>query len=193
MEHPKMWRMISAARGGYDITCVGEISVAGSRVHAPSCGMQIVPAATPQDIAAIRELFREYAASLPMSLDYQGFETELAALPGKYAPPRGRLLLAVEADGKVAGCVAVRPFDDGRCEMKRLYLRPAYQGRGWGRLLAQRAVGEARAAGYATMLLDTLSSMDSALRLYASLGFVRRPAYYETPVTGTVFMELKLS
>lgn len=154
--------------------------------------MQIVPAASPNEIEAIRGLFREYAATLPMSLDYQGFEAELAALPGKYAAPLGRLLLAVDADGKVAGCVAVRPFDPGRCEMKRLYLRPAYQGRGLGRLLAQRAVEEARVAGYTGMLLDTLASMHAAIRLYEKLGFARRTAYYDTPVANTVFMELRL-
>ena len=154
--------------------------------------MPIVPATSPQEIEAIRELFREYAATLPMSLDYQGFEAELAALPGKYAPPGGCLLLAVE-EGRVAGCVAMRPFDDGRCEMKRLYLRPAFQGRGLGRQLADRVVSEARAVGYKGMLLDTLSSMDAAIRLYASLGFVRRSAYYVTPVGNTVFMELSLT
>lgn len=153
--------------------------------------MPIVPASSPQEIEAIRELFREYAATLPMNLDYQGFEAELAALPGKYALPCGCLLLAFE-EGKVAGCVAMRPFDDGRCEMKRLYLRPAFQGRGLGRLLAARVVGEARAAGYKGMLLDTLSSMHAAIRLYESLGFGRRSAYYDTPVSNTVFMELKL-
>jgi ribosomal protein S18 acetylase RimI-like enzyme len=154
--------------------------------------MQIVPASSPTEIEAIRGLFREYAASLPIKLDYQGFEAELAGLPGKYAPPRGRLLLAIAADGKIAGCVAVRPFDEGRCEMKRLYLQPAYQGRGLGRLLAQRAAEEARAIGYESMLLDTLSSMHAAIRLYETLGFVRRMAYYETPVAETVFMELGL-
>lgn len=152
--------------------------------------MPIVPAIAPQEIEATRELFREYAATLPMSLDYQGFEAELKALPGKYAPPHGRLLLAVE-EGRVAGCVAVRPFDERRCEMKRLYLRPAHQGRGLGRQLAQRAIDEARAAGYAGMLLDTIASMSVAIRLYDSLGFVRRSPYYDTPVSGTVFMELK--
>jgi ribosomal protein S18 acetylase RimI-like enzyme len=155
--------------------------------------MQIVPANSPTEIETIRGLFREYAASLPIKLDYQGFETELATLPGKYAPPRGRLLLAVDTDGKTAGCVAVRPFDAGRCEMKRLYLRSAYQGRGLGRLLAQRAIEEARAGGYAGMLLDTLGSMHAAIGLYEQLGFLRRTAYYDTPVANTVFMELKLA
>src|SRR5688572_22966098 len=124
--------------------------------------MPIVPASSPQEIEAIRELFREYATTLPMSLDYQGFEAELTALPGKYALPRGCLLLAFE-EGKVAGCVAMRPFDGGRCEMKRLYLRPAFQGRGLGRQLAARVVSEARAAGYKSILLDTLSSMHAAI------------------------------
>ena len=154
--------------------------------------MLIVPATSLQEIDQIRAIYREYAGSLPIKLDYQGFDAELAGLPGKYATPRGRLLLAIETDGKIAGCVGVRPFDERRCEMKRLYLRPAYQGRGSGRLLAQRAVDEARASGYESMLLDTLASMHTAIRLYETLGFVRRTAYYETPVAETVFMELKL-
>ncbi len=153
--------------------------------------MQIVPAASPQEIDAIRALFREYAASLPIKLDYQGFDAELAGLPGKYAAPGGRLLLAVES-GVELGCVALRPFEGEICEMKRLYVRPANQGRGLGRSLAQRVVEEARVAGYRRMVLDTLASMTGAIRLYESLGFERRSAYYPTPVMDTVFMELTL-
>ncbi len=154
--------------------------------------MQIVPAASAQEIDAIRGLFREYAASLPIKLDYQGFAVELASLPGKYASPGGRLLLAIDA-GAVVGCAALRPFEGEVCEMKRLYVRPGCQGRGLGRALARRVVDEARAAGYRRMVLDTLASMRGAIGLYESLGFVRRPAYYPTPIADTVFMELALA
>lgn len=153
--------------------------------------MSITPAASPQEIEALRALFREYAASLPYDLGYQGFEAELAALPGSYAEPRGCLLLGRDSK-ESAGCVALRPFDDDRCEMKRLYVRPRFQGRGHGRALAERVIAEANTRNYRSMLLDTLASMTSAIRLYESLGFVRRDAYYKTPIAETVFMELAL-
>lgn len=146
---------------------------------------------SPDEIAAIRQLFAEYAASLDVDLGYQGFAAELAGLPGAYAPPRGRLLLARD-DPAAAGCVALRPIDDAICEMKRLFVRPDWQGLGLGRRLVARAVAEARSIGYTSMLLDTLPSMQAALRLYESQGFVRRPAYFQTPIEGNVFMELRL-
>jgi ribosomal protein S18 acetylase RimI-like enzyme len=153
--------------------------------------MKLFEAITTEDIAAVRQLFEEYAAALDVDLCFQNFSAELAGLPGTYAPPRGRLLLA-SRDGQLAGCVALRPHDEHAGEMKRLYVRPGHQGRGVGRLLAERVMTEARASGYSTLILDTLPSMTSALRLYESLGFVRRAPYYATPVTGSVFMELKL-
>lgn len=152
--------------------------------------MKIAPANSPEEIAAIRQLFEEYAASLGLDLGYQGFPAELAGLPGAYAPPRGRLLLAADECGP-AGCVALRPFNDGACEMKRLYVRPERQGLGVGRRLAQRVIAEARAIGYAAILLDTLPTMHAALRLYESLGFVRRGPYFPTPIPGNIFMELR--
>ena len=153
--------------------------------------MKIFPATSIDDIAAVRRLFNAYAASLGIDLSYQGFETELAGLPGNYAPPRGRLLLAV-AEDSATGCVALRPIDDQTCEMKRLFVRPERQGSGLGRRLATRVIDEARAIGYTTILLDTLPSMQGALRLYESLGFVRRPPYFQSPIEGNVFMELRL-
>ncbi len=147
--------------------------------------------ASAEDLAALRALFAEYAASLPIKLDYQGFAAELAGLPAAYAMPRGRLWLAL-VNGQPAGCVALRPFDDRACEMKRLFVRPAHQGRGLGRRLAEQVITDARAIGYSSMLLDTLDTMEGALRLYDSLGFVRRDPYYSTPIGNTVFMELKL-
>lgn len=153
----------------------------------------IAPAAGPEDVAAARSLFEAYAASLPIDLAYQDFAGELAGLPGKYAPPRGALLLARQDLGGAAGCVAMRPLaDPACCEMKRLYVRPAWRGTGLGRRLAQAIIGEARQVGYRAMRLDTLASMEGALSLYRSLGFVSVDAYYAPTPSGTVFMELPL-
>lgn len=152
---------------------------------------RIIEVVSPGDLAAVRRLFEEYAASLKVDLCFQGFAAELAGLPGDYAAPRGRLLLAT-IDGTPAGCVALRPKGDRRCEMKRLYVSPARQGCGLGRRLAGHVIAEARSLGYASVLLDTLPSMAAAQKLYASLGFVPCAPYYPTPVGGTVFMELRL-
>lgn len=162
-----------------------ERKVGGTRV------MRIDQAETPEQIATIRCLFGEYAAWLGIDLSYQRFDEELAALPGDYAFPRGRLLLATDAGGP-AGCVALRPLGDLVCEMKRLFVRPNHQGHGLGRALAERVIREARSIGYATMRLDTLPFMRSAIQLYTSLGFVRCCAYYDTPLPETVFLELTL-
>jgi len=154
-------------------------------------GTTICQALTPQHLAFARTLFQEYAAGLGIDLSFQGFPAELAGLPGLYAPPHGRLLLA-RADGEAQGCVALRPLGDRVCEMKRLYVRPALRGQGLGKRLAQQVIAEARVAGYATMKLDTLASMRGAIRLYEALGFIRCAAYYDTPLPHTVFMELQL-
>ena len=148
--------------------------------------MTIRPA-TVSDLDEIRTMLREYAAWLEIDLCFQNFEQELAGLPGEYAPPRGRLLI-VEA----AGCVALRPIDHEICEMKRLYVRPEHRGTGLGRSLIVAIVDEARAAGYARMRLDTMPKMDSAQRLYASLGFSDIPAYRYNPEPGARFLELTL-
>jgi len=153
--------------------------------------MKICQAVTPEHIAVSRTLFEEYAAWLGIDLSYQGFAAELAGLPGLYALPRGRLLLATTG-GEAAGCVALRPLADGVCEMKRLFVRPAFRGQQLGQLLAGRVIEEARTIGYQTMRLDTLPQMQAAIRLYEALGFVRCAAYYETPLPDTVFMELHL-
>lgn len=150
------------------------------------------PANITTDLPAIIQLFRAYAASLPIDLGYQGFEEELASLPGKYAPPHGALLIARDAEGAALGCVAMRPLDDGVCEMKRLYVAPEGRGAGLGRALAEAIIEAARAAGYREMRLDTLASMAGAQALYRALGFVEIEPYYDTPIEGTVFMGLRL-
>jgi putative acetyltransferase len=154
--------------------------------------MDIVEVAAPgPELAAVRDLFLEYAGSLNFSLCFQDFETELEGLPGAYAPPQGILLLA-RSGGEAAGCVGVRPFDDGRCEMKRLYVRGQYRGSGLGRLLAQRAITFARGTGYRCMLLDTLPQMEQAVRLYRELGFLRCAPYYDNTPIGSSCLTLQL-
>jgi ribosomal protein S18 acetylase RimI-like enzyme len=142
-------------------------------------------------IDVVRVLFREYAESLGFSLDFQDFESEVAALPGVYAPPRGALLVA-RVDGNPAGCVGVRPLDETTCEMKRLYVRQAYRGRGLGRRLAEAAIAAARRRGYRTMRLDTVPGMEAAQALYRELGFVEIAPYTANPIPGAVFLELRL-
>ena len=155
--------------------------------------MRFIQASTPEHIDQARGLFREYEAWLGLDLCFQNFEKELAELPGAYAPPTGRLLLAYEND-QLAGCVALRKLSDGVCEMKRLFLRPQFQGHGRGRELAERIIDDARRAGYERMRLDTLpEQMGKAIALYRSLGFKEIEPYYTNPVRGALFMELDLS
>jgi putative acetyltransferase len=153
--------------------------------------VEIVRATSVEEIATARMLFKEYEASLGIELTFQGFAQEVLALPGAYAPPAGRLLLAIGGAGP-AGCVALRPLEGGLCEMKRLYVRPTARGTRLGRRLAETVIGEARAIGYARMRLDTLPSMKEAFALYQTLGFREIAPYYKTPVVGTRFMELDL-
>ena len=144
-----------------------------------------------QDVEAVRGLFVEYAAGLGVDLCFQGFDRELAELPGGYAPPSGRLLVA-HVSGDAVACVALRRLEDDLCEMKRLYVRPSQRGLGLGRTLAEAVIGEARQIGYASMRLDTLPSMTEAAVLYASLGFREIEPYYENPVPGVRYLELAL-
>jgi ribosomal protein S18 acetylase RimI-like enzyme len=142
-------------------------------------------------VAQARELFCEYAAESQVDLCFQNFEAELAALPGAYAPPEGRLLLALH-QGQLAGCVALRKFENGVCEMKRLFVRPAFRRQGIGRALAGRVIDEARTAGYSRMRLDTLARMTAAVALYESLGFRHIDPYRPNPLEDAVYLELEL-
>ncbi|MCA0433409.1 MAG: GNAT family N-acetyltransferase [Proteobacteria bacterium] len=155
-------------------------------------GLRIASAETASDLADIKALFRAYAASLSVDLAYQDFEAELATLPGKYAPPGGSLLLARDGQGRAIGCVALRPLDAAAAEMKRLYVAPGARGLGLGQALVHAVCAAARKAGYNEIRLDTLPEMRSAQKLYHVLGFGPVPAYYETPVAGTVFLGKRL-
>lgn len=140
---------------------------------------------------AVRELFVEYQRSLGVDLCFQGFEEELAALPGKYSPPRGALILAWQGDA-LAGCVGLRPLDDSACEMKRLYVRPTWRGLGLGARLAEASVAAARDAGYSRMYLDSLPSLQTAIGMYYRMGFTETAPYYHNPLPGVVYLEKSL-
>jgi putative acetyltransferase len=150
---------------------------------------------TPEQLEAVRDIFREYAARLGLDLAFQNFESELAALPGEYAPPSGALLVAT-VDGQVAGCCALRPLDaadyPNAAEMKRLYVRLAFRGVGLGRQLAEATLDAAREAGYACVLLDTLDEMEAARALYHDLGFQEIPPYYQSPLAGAHFLKVDI-
>lgn len=154
----------------------------------------IRPATTAADLDAVRELFREYERWLDHNLCFQGFEQEVASLPGRYAAPSGRLYLA-DADGALAGCIGLRTLEPGMCEMKRLYVREAARGIGLGRALAMRVIEDGRAMGCRLMRLDTLriEKMRASNRLYDAIGFRDIPAYYENPLPDVRYMELDLA
>jgi putative acetyltransferase len=157
-----------------------------------SSGFGIAEALDAEAVEACRKLFVEYQQGLGVSLCFQGFDRELASLPGDYARPRGRLLLA-RVSGEPAGCVALRPLEGGAAEMKRLYVRAGVRGMGLGRTLAECVIDEARSLGYSTLKLDTLPAMKDAQRLYAELGFVDTAPYNDNPVDGVRFLALDLA
>lgn len=152
----------------------------------------LTDAAFPADTGTVQQLFRAYADWLGVDLNFQDFEAELAALPGGYAPPSGALLLLRDETGRALGCVAMRDLGGGDCEMKRMYLDAAARGSGQGRALAQAIIARARAAGHRRMVLDSLERLDSALRLYDSLGFQKIAPYYDNPLPGVVYRGLDL-
>lgn len=155
--------------------------------------IEIRSAEFPRHRALVQQLFREYADGLGVDLCFQDFEAELAGLPGKYAPPAGRLLLAWTDDQEAVGCVALRDIGNGACEMKRLYVRPQARGARLGRQLTERICSEARAAGYRRICLDTLPSMAAAVGLYESLGFRPIEPYVFNPIPGALFLGLDLA
>ncbi len=161
----------------------------------PTPDIQLVISADAESLEITRGIFREYVGSLNIDQRFQDIEQELAALPGEYAPPHGHLLLAF-VDGELAGCGALRALTDvdyaNSCEMKRLYVRPAFRRFGLGRLLAQALFDEARSVGYSTMLLDTLDDMGAARGLYASLGFEEIPPYYYSAIAGSHYLKADL-
>ncbi|HEY6804186.1 MAG TPA: GNAT family N-acetyltransferase [Pyrinomonadaceae bacterium] len=154
--------------------------------------MQLIQATTTEEMDLVRTLFEEYAAGLGFSLCFQSFDQELAELPGRYAPPWGRLLLAYQDDAP-AGCVGLRKLDEETCEMKRLFIRSEFRKHGLGKVLVQRLIDEARRIGYKRMRLDTVPGvMDPAIRLYEDLGFDEIPPYYDNPFDDVKYMELSL-
>ena len=157
--------------------------------------IDIVTPSTAAELDALRDIFREYAASLKVDLCFQGFDQELLALPGDYAEPRGALRMA-RVDGLIAGCCALRPMDSvdypNACEMKRLYIRPEFRGLGLGRQLADAIMDAARIGGYSYVLLDTLDDMEAARTLYEDLGSEEIPPYYHNPIAGAHYLKAEL-
>ena len=159
----------------------------------PQTQFRIRPVRSAADLEATVRLFNAYASALEVDLGYQGFATELANLPGKYAPPAGELLLACDSYGESLGCVGLRPIKPDRCcEMKRLYVLPRARGFGLGSALIDAIIGEAARIGYIEMRLDTLPGMTDAISLYRKAGIEPIAPYYETPITGTLFLARSL-
>jgi GNAT superfamily N-acetyltransferase len=151
-------------------------------------GIDVAEARWPEDHDTVLALFRAYIEELDVDLAFQDVAAEFASLPGKYARPEGLVLLARSNEGEAVGCVAYRPFGAGVSEMKRLYVQPVWRGHGAGRVLCERLLAEAKAAGYRRMLLDTGDWLQPALTLYRGLGFAPIPAYYHNPLPGTVYL-----
>jgi GNAT superfamily N-acetyltransferase len=188
---PEQWEV--ARLNGFDIRIQPRANLVRTEQHGVYgiIMLKIAQAETNEAIQAARRLFEEYAASLGFDLSFQNFGQELTHLPGDYAPPDGRLLLVIY-ENQLAGCVALRKFENGICEMKRLYVRPQFRSLGIGKALAEAIIEEARKIGYIRMRLDTVPSMARARTLYEALGFKAIPPYRYNPIVGTMFMELVL-
>lgn len=157
----------------------------------PPPQIEIRPVSTPAEMEDVRQLFLAYVQSLDTDLSFQNFQEELASLPGKYAPPKGALYLAL-VEGKAAGCIALRPMEEKICEMKRLYIYPEYRHLGLGKLLVMKIIAEGQKLGYSAVRLDTLTSMTAALALYRAQGFREIPPYTFNPLDGATYMERRL-
>ena len=154
--------------------------------------IELIPVDGGADLEDIRALFLEYARSLDFNLCFQSFDQELLDLPGKYAPPAGRLFLC-RVNNAAAGCIALKPLEAGVCEMKRLFIRPAFRGHGIALMLCTRIIDEARRIGYSAMRLDTIAgTMAPAIALYMKLGFREIPPYYDNPIPNAAYFELWL-
>lgn len=156
-------------------------------------GFEVNAVRNDKDLQAVIALFYEYVAWLDLDLAFQGFEAEMSTMPGKYAPPTGELLLARNTEEDALGCVALRPHSESICEMKRLWVRDTAKKLGVGKALVKAIIESARSLGYQRIRLDTLPRMTAAVAMYRSMGFVEIPAYYQTPLEGTYFLELDLT
>jgi carbonic anhydrase len=171
------------------------MATSGKALAPATPNVRVIGAGDTVELEQVRQFFRNYAAWLGVDLCFQNFDEEMATLPGRYSAPQGRLFYAEVDEGggkRGAGCVGIRPFAEGACELKRLYVDPAQRGLGIGRLLALAAIRAARELGYRSILLDTLPAMRIAVKLYRELGFLEAPAYYQTPLEGTQFLALDL-
>jgi ribosomal protein S18 acetylase RimI-like enzyme len=175
-----------------DLTKPAGSSSSAKSANSAVDAFDVCQAESPSQIASVRELFLEYANSLSFSLCFQSFEHELAALPGDYAPPAGRLLLAT-SNNQPAGCVALHQIAPEVCEMKRLYVRPQFRGQGLGRILTEHVIADAREIGYKKLRLDTVEPlMRDAVAMYRKLGFREIASYRDNPIEGALYMELEL-
>lgn len=173
-----MRKRVKSSERGFSISSFPEDAIVRRAVSGP-------------DLAAVRELFEEYREYLGVDLRFQQFDEEVASLPGRYAFPEGCLYL-LEVDGMPAGCVGLRPWEGTKCEMKRLYVREPYRGKGYAKLLVRQIMAYGKAQGYEEMVLDTLSSLHTALNLYYRMGFREIPSYYSNPFSGVIYLAVEL-